>query len=210
MQQVSFTILLVDDDPVIRESFPVYFSKAPDLEVITTATNGCSALTWLNNHTCDIVLSDVRMPDMDGIELLKKLNSFDDPPVFVVMTAYDTDDTMITSLARGASGYVIKGQPPQIIIQALRDALNGGTSLSPQCVKRLVAQSSWGRFAERPEQASLTDNEEAVMQLLCQGKSNRQIANELFYSEPHVKRMVSSLLKKMDCRSRAELIALSF
>ena len=207
---MSFTILLVDDDPVIRESFPVYFSKAPDLEVIATATNGHSALTWLNNHTCDIVLSDVRMPDMDGIELLKKLNSFDAPPVFVVMTAYDTDDTMITSLARGASGYVIKGQPPQKIIQALRDALNGGTSLSPQCVKRLVARSSWGRFSERIEQASLTDNEETVMQLLCQGKSNRQIANALFYSEPHVKRMVSILLKKMDCRSRAELIALSF
>ncbi|UBI09165.1 response regulator transcription factor [Corynebacterium coyleae] len=205
---MSARILLVDDDPVIRESFPLYFSKTPDLEVVATAANGRCALTWLDSHTCDVVLSDVRMPDMDGVELLKQTNSFDEPPVFVVMTAYDTDDTMITSLARGASGYVIKGQPPQVIIQALRDALKGGTSLSPQCVKRLVAQSPWGRSVERIAHASLTDNEEAVMELLCRGNSNRQIAKELFYSESYIKKIVSSLLKKMDCSSRAELIAL--
>ncbi|MDK8822922.1 response regulator transcription factor [Corynebacterium coyleae] len=205
---MSARILLVDDDPVIRESFPLYFSKTPDLEVVATAANGRCALTWLDSHTCDVVLSDVRMPDMDGVELLKQTNSFDEPSVFVVMTAYDTDDTMITSLARGASGYVIKGQPPQVIIQALRDALNGGTSLSPQCVKRLVAQSPWGRFVERMAHASLTDNEEAVMELLRRGNSNRQIAKELFYSESYIKKIVSSLLKKMDCSSRAELIAL--
>ena len=205
---MSVRILLVDDDPVIRESFPLYFSKTPDLEVVATAANGRCALTWLDSHTCDVVLSDVRMPDMDGVELLKQTNSFDEPPVFVVMTAYDTDDTMITSLARGASGYVIKGQPSQVIIQALRDALNGGTSLSPQCVKRLVAQSPWGRFVERMAHASLTDNEEAVMELLRRGNSNRQIAKELFYSESYIKKIVSSLLKKMDCSSRAELIAL--
>ena len=205
---MSARILLVDDDPVIRESFPLYFSKTPDLEVVATAANGRCALTWLDSHTCDVVLSDVRMPDMDGVELLKQTNSFDEPPVFVVMTAYDTDDTMITSLARGASGYVIKGQPPQVITQALRDALNGGTSLSPQCVKRLVAQSPWGRFVERMAHASLTDNEEAVMELLRRGNSNRQIAKELFYSESYIKKIVSSLLKKMDCSSRAELIAL--
>lgn len=206
---MSSTILLVDDDSIIRESFPLYFAKAPDLEVIATATSGRSALTWLSTHPCDIVLSDIRMPDMDGIELLTEVNSFDAPPIFVAMTAYDTDDTMIASLARGASGYIIKGQPPQEIIQALRDALNGGTSLSPRCVKRLVAQSPWGRFTERIERAPLTANEQAVMELLCRGKSNRQIANELFYSEPHIKTMVSSLLRKMDCSSRAELIAIS-
>ena len=210
------TILLVDDDPNILEDLPVYFTTTDEFEVVGTASNGAEALSWLTTHTCDVVLSDISMPDIDGIELLQHLQKLPTSPVFVAMTAFDTDETMLQILANGGAGYILKGQPPATIITAVRDALNGGTSLSPRCIARLVDMSvkSSPRFASPPQRQghrpkTLTPGERDVLALINEGMSNAQIAEELSFSESSIKKKVSALLRKYGVKSRSELIVLS-
>ncbi|NWO07323.1 MAG: response regulator transcription factor, partial [Alteromonadaceae bacterium] len=162
-------------------------------------------------NTCDVVLSDLHMPDMNGIELLDHLNNLDKPPIFVAMTAYDTDEVMLHVLAKGAAGYVIKGEVPQAIIQALRDAVNGGTSLSPQCVKRLVENASIDVEKSVPDlmpkaQVSLTRSEKAVLRQVAVGKTNREISEQMECSEAYIKKVMTSLLRKFGVESRVQLV----
>ncbi|MDN6245028.1 MAG: response regulator transcription factor [Corynebacterium casei] len=204
---MSISILLVDDEESVRELLPKYFRIDPELEVVTTTNNGRSARAWLEDNTCDIVLSDIHMPGMNGLELLSYIKELDSPPVFIAMTAFDTDETMMTALANGAAGYVIKGHPPRTIIQAIHNALRGGTSLSPQCVKRLVSHISWNQTREGKESTPMTSSEKSVIKLVRRGKSNREIAKTLHFSESYIKAFLSSLLEKSNCSSREELIA---
>ena len=135
-------ILLVDDDPIILEAFPVYFSTADELEVAGTAPTGQQALQWLGSNTCDLVLSDIHMPDIDGIELLQHIQQLPQPPLFVAMTSFDTDEIMLKCLSLGAVGYITKGQEAESIIHSLRDVAHGGAVLSPDCLNRLIASKT--------------------------------------------------------------------
>ena len=130
VQKMTKRVLLVDDDPTIIEAFPVYFSTTDDLKVAWTATTGKQALQWLETNHCDLVLSDIHMPDMNGIELLQHTQQFPQPPLFVAMTAFAADETMLKCLSLGAVGYLIKSQTPESIIHSLHEALHGGTALS--------------------------------------------------------------------------------
>lgn len=203
---MTTTILLVEDDAAIRESLPLYFTTTEDLKVVATAPDGRAALQWLEDNKCDIVLSDIHMPDMDGIELLSRLNRLAQPPIFVAMTAFDTDETMLEVLTQGAAGYIIKGETPQGMIQAVYDALSGGTSLSPECVRRLIERSPWTMSRSGSVADQLTRTEESIIRKLAQGKTNKQIGEELFYSEAYIKKVISSLLQKFEVQSRIELV----
>ncbi|AKK04137.1 two component transcriptional regulator, LuxR family [Corynebacterium epidermidicanis] len=201
-------ILLVDDDPTVLEGFPIYLSTTDDLQIVATATTGKIAVEWLNAHSCDLVLSDIHMPDMNGIELLHCVQRLNSPPLFVAMTAYDTDETMVQALRLGAVGYIIKGETPNAIIFSLRDALNGGTSISPDCLQRLLPDtpSTNKSFEEVHKFLNLTSREQAVITLLCEGNTNIQIAHKLNFAEITIRKTISSLFAKYGVSNRVELV----
>lgn len=201
-------ILLVDDDPTVLEGFPIYLSTTDDLQIVATATTGKIAAEWLSTHSCDLVLSDIHLPDMNGMELLHCVQRLNSPPLFVAMTAYDTDETMVQALRLGAVGYIIKGETPNAIIFSLRDALNGGTSISPDCLQRLLPDtpSTNKSFEEVRKLLNLTSREQAVITLLCEGNTNIQIADKLNYAEITIRKTISSLFAKYGVSNRVELV----
>ncbi|OFT91600.1 response regulator [Corynebacterium sp. HMSC28B08] len=200
-------ILLVDDDPTILDTFPVYFSTTDDLKVSGTARTGRQALTWLDTNTCDLVLSDVRMPDIDGIELLQHIQDFNRPPLFVAMTAFDTDDTMLKCLGLGAVGYIIKGQAPESIIHSLRDATHGGTVLSPGCLNRLLDSKTVVNREDGSEfrAPKINNREQVVLSLICEGKTNGEIGKSLRLAEVTVRKVIANLFIKFSARNRVDL-----
>ena len=131
-------VLLVDDDPEVLSSFRQYFATTKDIRVVAEAHDGVEALTVLDNVPLDIILADIHMPEMDGVTLLHEVRRRTDPPPFVAITAFDGDETMLRVLAGGGAGYIVKSSRPQAIISAVRDALTGGITVSPQALSRLV------------------------------------------------------------------------
>lgn len=198
-------ILLVDDDPNILEALSVYFSTTEDLEVVGAATTGQHALQWLQGRTCDLILSDIHMPDLDGIELLQKIKQCSLSPLFVAMTAFDADETMLKCLSLGAVGYIIKGQDPKSIIHSLRDAVYGGTALSPKCLSRLVDINTVSRSQDKLHTPTITNRERLVLSLICEGKSNVEIAEELHFAEVTIRKIISKLFILFSAKNRVDL-----
>ncbi|WIM68705.1 response regulator transcription factor [Corynebacterium breve] len=200
-------LLLVDDDPTILESFPTYFATTQDLEVVGTATTGRKALHWLESNICDLILSDVYMPDIDGIDLLQLIRKHDHPPLFVSMTAFDTDETMLRCLSLGAVGYIIKGQEPETIIHSIRVATHGGTSLSPDCLSRLVKIRTPDEDLDssKPVAPSLSHREQVILSLISEGKTNREIGESLRLAEITVRTVISHLFWRFSARNRVDL-----
>lgn len=136
------TVFIVDDNPLVINAMTRYIDQAPDLHVVGSASDGAEALGWLNTHHCDLVLSDLAMATMDGIELCQHVRRLPDPPIFLAMTAFDSDATMRDCLSAGAAGYILKVERPQTIIAAIREALRGGAHLSYESLQRLVGMTT--------------------------------------------------------------------
>lgn len=202
-------ILIVDDDPLVLASLRAYFGTADDIEVVGEASNGREALDALAAKDIDLVLSDIHMPEMDGVSLLHEVKQIQNPPVFVAMTGFDTDETMLQTLTSGAAGYIIKSSKPREIIESVRDAMSGGTSVSPQCLSRLVdyiPNREVAALRASQKQVRLTDAEERVLSLLCDGLSNAEIAQKTQYAESTVKKHVSHLISYFGANSRLSLV----
>lgn len=202
-------ILLVDDDPVIRSCFPAYFSTTSDLTVAGIADGGLSAQEWLQKHRCEIVLSDIQMPDVDGLALLYWVKQLPQPPLFIAMTAFDTDRNLIAALTDGAAGYVVKSQRPHEIIEAIRAVAHGNLSISAQSGQRLLEALRRREDTPSPPRPGVSDEERQLLGLISRGYTNRRIGKELNYAEVTVKKRVSALLRKFGAQSRAELAALA-
>ena len=203
------SILLVDDDPSIQAHFPQYFSAADDLSVVGVVTNGAEAIAWLSSNTCDIVLSDLQMPEVDGIGLLRWIKALDQPPVFIAITAFDTDHHLITCLAEGAAGYVIKSQRPSEVVEAIRAAANGNVTIAKQSSKRMLRWLQTQAARNSREQNTLSEEDRAIILMISNGLTNRQIATQLNYAEITIKKKVSALLREYGMQNRAELATLA-
>lgn len=203
------SILLVDDDPSIQVHFPQYFSAADDLSVVGVVTNGAEAISWLSFNTCNIVLSDLQMPEVDGIGLLRWMKALENPPVYIAITAFDTDHHLITCLAEGAAGYVIKSQRPAEIIEAIRAAANGNVTIARQSSERMLQRLQTQAARELQGADSLTDEDRAIILMISNGYTNRQIATRLNYAEITIKKKVSALLREHGMQNRAELATLA-
>ncbi|TNL98760.1 response regulator [Corynebacterium tapiri] len=202
-------MLIVDDDSAVRQGFSAYFSYAPDIAVAGVCSNGVQALDFLKREKVDVVLSDINMPEMGGIELLEHVKKMDDAPAFVAITALDTDDSMLRIISNGGQGYVVKSSSPQQINSAVRDATKGGTTVSPECLSRLVdyvpdVKPEDQKIRDRIEE--LTPAERMVLDLLCQGLSNAEIARQSYYAESTVKKHVSNLTSHFGASNRLELV----
>ena len=226
-------LLIVEDDGFTIDALTQYFATTDDIRVAGTANNGVQALVNLKEQgeSIDLILSDIYMLEMNGVELLHQVQTLPNPPVFVAMTSMDTDETMLEILSNGGTGYIIKSARPQQLIEAVRDAMNGGTSVSPTCLSRLIefmntahprsdnqpkadnqtrknsaSTSSLSQLGTHaPNLEDLPEGEHAVLELLVQGLSNAEIAQRALYSESTVKKHVSSLMKRFQAPSRLKL-----
>ena len=210
--QVKTSLLLVDDDPLVIEALGHYFAAAEDMEIIAVAENGKAALQQLEQHDVDAVIADIHMPEMDGTALLRKLNELPNPPVFIAMTAMDNDDTLREVLSNKAAAYILKSSKPAYILDTVREAVRGGTVVAPQPLTRLFQQMpEWSENdAQSPSAVSAPEHhispaQAQILDLVCEGKSNEEIAKSTHYAPGTVKKYVSSLLTEFHAKSRLEL-----
>ncbi|WP_420098204.1 response regulator transcription factor [Corynebacterium sp.] len=210
-------LLIVDDDPLVLSSLRLYFgSPAGDpIEVVGEVSTGQCALDILDacrgNNPVDVVLADIHLPGMDGVELLEHIRELPSPPVFVAMTALDEEETMLSVLAGGGRGYILKSSRPEFIIDTVLATANGGTVVSPQPASNLVRHLAPETSHEqsRPELPRLSAAEETILSLVCVGLSNAEISRKTGRSSSMVKKQVSQLLGRFGASTRVQLAVLA-
>jgi len=190
-------ILIVDDHPVVRDGLVAILSTQPDLLIVGDAASGKEALELVPTLQPQVVLLDLGMPEMDGVETLIHLRAAYPDIKAIVFTAYDTDERILAAVQAGASGYLLKGAPREVIFDAIRVVRFGGSLLQP-----VVASKLMGHVAAQPYQPNLTDREKEA-----QGKTNQEIAEALVITPRTVKFHVSALLRKLGAANRTEAVA---
>ena len=207
---VSVRVLLVDDDALVRAGLRMILSSARDLKLVGEADDGARAVAAVREHRPDVVLMDIRMPEMDGIAATAALRRLDTPPQVIVLTTYQADDQVLSALRAGASGFLLKHTPPAEIVNAVRLVAAGGAMLSPSVTRTLLshlgnAQAAERRHAATERLAALTDREREVAVSVGSGASNAEVAASLFMSEATVKAHVSRLFTKLDVANRVQI-----
>jgi two-component system, NarL family, response regulator LiaR len=201
-------ILVADDHPVVRDGLVAMLSLQADFEVVGEAASGSEVIEKAVALQPDILLLDLEMPGMDGVEALKRLRSTYPQVRAIVFTAYDTDERILAAIQAGAQGYLLKGAPRLEIFYAIRIVSQGGSLLQPVIASRLLQKAS-APAAEASLFERLTQREKQVLTLLAQGMTNKQIAAALVISLRTVKFHVSSILKKLEVGNRAEAVRLA-
>jgi DNA-binding NarL/FixJ family response regulator len=205
-------VLIADDQAMVRSGLRMILESAGDIEVVAEAADGAEAVRVSRRERPDVVLMDVRMPEMDGLEATRQITG-DQPEVRVmVLTTFDLDDYVYGALRAGASGFLLKDAPADDLIAAVRVVAAGDALLAPRVTRRLIAE-----FAGRPVApdavkglGDLTEREIEVLRLLARGMSNAEIAGELFVGETTVKTHVSHILTKLQLRDRVQAVVVAY
>lgn len=203
--KAKIRILIVDDHPLFRQGVRFFLESFPDLELTGEAQNGAEALSFLINRTADIVLMDLQMPGMDGVETTKRIKERWPDTKVLVLTTFNSWEKVYAALKAGASGYILKDAPPDELVIAIKGIANGGTYLGAQVATELVDrirpdQEAYSAGLSEP----LTDRELEVLKLIGRGLGNREIAKELVLSEKTVKTHVANILQKLQVTSRTQ------
>ena len=197
-------VALVDDDAFVLTALRAYLASSERIEVASTFNRAVDALAFLRRVPVDVLLTDVRMPGMDGLELLSRVRAEHPGIAVVVLTSFDDDEAMLAALSQSANGFLLKDSSAEEVIRAVIAAHSGGTTISPTTTSRLVSQHLRPRrVGGHPD---LTEAEQAVLDLLCEGYSNAEIAGRLVVAESTVKTHVSNLMKKYGTPSRLKLV----
>jgi DNA-binding NarL/FixJ family response regulator len=204
-------ILIADDQPLVRAGVAQLIGTQPDLQVIGEAADGLQAASSAAALRPDVVVMDVRMPEMDGIEATRQVVALTpDPPRVVLLTTFDLDEYVFGGLLAGASGFLLKHAPPEEIVLAIRAAAAGDALVSPAPMRRLVEHFVSGRPAAAPDLSQLTYREQEVLGLLVRGLSNADIARTLVIGEATAKTHVSRILTKLMLRDRAHAVVYGY
>ncbi|QTZ95959.1 response regulator [Streptomyces auratus] len=195
-------VLLVDDHQVVRRGLRTFLEVQDDIEVVGEASDGAEGIAAAEELQPDVVLMDVKMPGMDGIEALRRLRELANPARVLVVTSFTEQRTVVPALRAGAAGYVYKDIDPDALAGAIRSVHAGHVLLQPEVAVALLAQEE-GNGAQGRE-TSLTDREREVLGLIADGRSNREIARALVLSEKTVKTHVSNILMKLDLADRTQ------
>jgi DNA-binding NarL/FixJ family response regulator len=208
-------VLVADDQALVRAGFRVLVDSAADLEVVGEAANGVEAVDLAREHRPDVVLMDIRMPEMDGLEATRRITGLDvDPAVrILILTTFALDEYVFGALKAGASGFLLKDTPPADLLAGIRVIAAGDALLSPIITRHLIEE-----FVRRPDPAhtkvplldGLTERELEVLGLVAKGWSNAEIAETLYVTTATAKTHVSRLLMKLDARDRAQLIVIAY
>jgi DNA-binding NarL/FixJ family response regulator len=207
---VVIRVLLVDDDPLVRSALSLMLGGQRDIEVVGEAADGAQALSQVDALEPDVVLMDIRMPVMSGLEATRRLHLREAPPHVLVLTTFDIDDHVVSAVAAGADGFLLKDTPPHHILDAVRKVFAGEAMLSASATRTLVSRlrndPSVGRLRDAEERlAMLTEREHEVAVAVGRGLSNAEIAAELHLSVPTVKAHVSRVLDKLGCANRVQV-----
>jgi DNA-binding NarL/FixJ family response regulator len=206
---MSVRVLVADDQELIRTGLRMILDAQTDIEVVGEAADGREAVALARELRPDVCLFDVRMPELDGIEATRLLAGPDavDPMAIVVITTFDLDEYVHGALKAGARGFLLKDAGPQLLVQAIRSAANGDALIAPSVTARLLAAFSDSRAGAAPAQPSepLTAREEEVLARVAGGRTNAEIADELFISLSTAKTHLASLMSKLGARNRVEL-----
>lgn len=207
---VTIRVLLVDDDPLVRAGLRLILSSSPELDVVGEGADGVEALELARTHRPDVVLMDIRMPEMDGIEATSAMRRLPDPPHVIVLTTFHADEHVLRALAAGADGFLLKDTAPTEIVNAVRLVAAGDAMLSPSVTRTLLSHLNNDDLTDRRQVAvarlsALTEREREVATAVGSGASNAEIAAALFMSEATVKAHVSRLLTKLDVTNRVQI-----
>jgi len=206
-------IPIADDQALVRGGLRMILDAQPDLEVVGEAADGREALQRARELAPDVVLMDVRMPELDGLEATHRLLEREPTPKVVVLTTFDLDDYVYEAIRAGANGFLLKSAPPQQLVAGIRTVMAGDALLAPEITRRLL-----DRFVARrpratgipPDFADLSPRELEVLSLIADGRSNAEIAADLFVSEATVKTHVTHILNKLRLRDRVQAVALAY
>ena len=208
-------ILIADDQPMVRAGLRMILELEPDLDIVGEAADGNEAVAVAAATEPDVILMDVRMPDLDGLEATRRIvGSREDGPRVLILTTFDLDVYVYEALASGASGFVLKDIEPEKLVDAIRVIANGEALLSPTVTKKLIEE-----FVRRPpdvvrpsprELEQLTAREAEIMALVARGLSNAEIAAQAFVSEPTVKTHVARILMKLGLRDRVQVVVYAY
>jgi len=213
---MTIRVLLADDQALLRATFRLLLDSAPDIEVVAEASTGAEAVARARTSRADLVLMDIRMPDLDGIEATRRLTADEELAgvKVLVLTTFETDELVVAALRAGASGFLGKGVAPEALLEAIRTVAAGDQLLSPAATRSLIervlthADPGPGRHAARI--AELTDREREVTQLVGGGLSNLEIGERLYISPSTAKTHVNRAMMKTGARDRAQLVVLAY
>ncbi len=204
----EITLLIVDDHPVVRDGLVAILATQPDFHIVGEAASGEEALVMVRQKRPEVVLMDLEMPGLDGVETIRLLRDEWSGVRVVVFTAFDTDERILSAVQAGAKGYLLKGAPRSELFEAIRVVHKGGSLLQPVVASRLFDRLASDKGRESPVE-ELTPREQEVLVLLAQGKQNKEIASELVITERTVKFHISSILGKLGAGNRTEAVTIA-
>jgi len=208
---VTIRVLVADDQSMVRAGFRLLLAREPDIDVIAEARNGIEAVQQAARFKPTVVLMDIRMPELDGLQATRDIIAADPSARILILTTFDLDEYVYEALQAGASGFVLKDDPPEQLIAALRTVAAGDALLSPAVTKRVIRQ-----FARMPRPAAptavdeLTARELEIFRLIAEGLSNAEIGARLFIGETTVKTHVTHVLQKLGVRDRVQAVVLAY
>ena len=210
---MTIRVIVADDQGMVRSGFSILLNAQPDIEVVGEAVNGQEAITRAAELHPDVILMDVRMPVLDGLQATRQIAAGDDSPRVLILTTFDLDDYVYEALRAGASGFLLKDASAGELAEAVRVVAAGDALLAPGVTRRLIAEFARlgaPRAASRKNLEDLTERETEVLALVARGLSNGEIAEELTISPATAKTHVAHLLTKLDARDRIQLVIIAF
>lgn len=201
-------VVLIDDEPLVRAGLAAIIDSDPGLEVVGEGTDGTEVLDLVTRLGPDVVVMDVRMPRMDGLEATRRLRAKQSGPPILILTTFDSDDYVFDALSAGADGFVLKRALPEEIVRAVHTVAGGEALLYPQRIREMAAARPVRR--DLVADSGLSVREQEVLELMAQGRSNAEIAAELYLGSETVKTYVSSLLGKLGARDRTQAVITAF
>jgi DNA-binding NarL/FixJ family response regulator len=208
---MSIRVLVADDQSMVRAGFRMLLSGEEDIEVVAEASNGLEAIEKAERFGPTVVLMDIRMPELDGLEATRRILASDPDARVLILTTFDLDEYVYEALRAGASGFVLKDDPPEQLIAAIRTVAAGAALLSPTVTKRVIRQFSRTPRPTPPKELDeLSERERDVFRLMVRGLSNAEIGQELYISETTVKTHVTHILSKLGLRDRVQAVVLAY
>ena len=208
---MTIRVLVADDQAMVRAGFRMLLAGEQDIEVVAEASTGLEAVAEAARTDPDVVLMDIRMPELDGLEATSRIVAADPAARILVLTTFDLDEYVYGALRAGASGFVLKDDPPEQLIAAIHTVASGDALLSPAVTRRVIEQFSHiPRPTPPPQLSDLTERELDVFRLIARGLSNAEIGKQLYISDTTVKTHITHILQKLDLRDRVQAVVLAY
>jgi DNA-binding NarL/FixJ family response regulator len=208
---MSIKVLVADDQSLVRAGFRMLLSDQPDIEVVAEAVDGREAVEKAARFQPSVVLMDIRMPELDGLGATRRILEADPAARVLILTTFDLDEYIYEALSAGASGFVLKDDPPEQLLAAIRTVAAGDALLSPAITRRVIREfTRVPRVTPPAGVAELTEREREVFRLIVEGLSNAEIGAQLFISDTTVKTHVTHVLQKLDLRDRVQAVVMAY